>query len=131
MKKWLWRWGPALLMMALIFAASGTPGNDLPDFGAWNFDFYKGGHMAGYALLAIAWLRALRNSGPVTRRLQLMSILLAGLYAITDEAHQLFTPGRTSSAIDVGIDVAGAIAGVVVCAWFHSWRDSRARAGQR
>jgi VanZ family protein len=129
MKSWLWRWGPSLLIMALIFTASGTPGNDLPDFGAWNFDIYKGGHMAGYALLAIAYLRALTSARPIPWRLQLLAIALAGLYAITDEVHQLFTPARTPSPIDVGIDVAGAIIGVILWAWIHTSRAPEGPAG--
>jgi VanZ family protein len=39
---------------------------------------------------------------------------MAVLYAITDEFHQTFTPGRNASITDVGIDAVGAILGVLV-----------------
>ncbi len=131
MNLWLRRWGPAVLMMILIFAASSTPGHDLPSFGTWDFDVKKGGHMTGYALLAAGYLHALANSRPFSRRLLVLSVCLAGIYAITDEFHQLFTPGRTSSPIDVGIDVVGAAIGVLLWAWIRSIRTARVAAGQK
>lgn len=39
--------------------------------------------------------------------------LIGTAYAITDEFHQLFVPGRTYSAIDVCIDSAGVLLGVI------------------
>ena len=59
MKGFLSRWGPALVLMAVIFAASATPGEDLPNAGAWDTLFKKGGHLLGYALLGAAYLRGL------------------------------------------------------------------------
>jgi VanZ family protein len=107
-------------MMIAIFVASATPGTDLPDFGTWDFDVKKGGHMLGYALLAMSYLHALANSHRITRRLLVLAIVLAGLYAVTDEIHQLFTPGRTSSPIDVAIDTVGAAIGALLWAWIRS-----------
>lgn len=42
--------------------------------------------------------------------------LTAALYAATDEAHQLFVPGRSGQISDVILDSAGALAGVLVLA---------------
>ncbi len=42
------RWGPAVLMMAVIFTASSFPSRDLPSFGLWDRLVKKGGHMLGY-----------------------------------------------------------------------------------
>lgn len=39
----------------------------------------------------------------------IISIILTFIYACTDEIHQIFVQGRTSSFIDVLIDTAGAI----------------------
>jgi len=41
-------------------------------------------------------------------------MLFGILYAITDEIHQLFVPGRTSSPLDVGIDSLGIVTGIVI-----------------
>lgn len=44
----------------------------------------------------------------------LVSILLAFLYACSDELHQYFVPGRSSEFRDVCIDTCGAIFGIIV-----------------
>jgi hypothetical protein len=117
------RWGPALLIMAVIFVASSIPRNEMPSFGLWDWVVKKGGHMLGYALLALAYLRGLTtNSGPrPTVRQMLLAVALAGLYALTDEFHQLFVPGRSAAALDVLIDTLGASLGVGVWEFGRRW----------
>jgi len=121
---WILRWGPAVLVMAIIFAASATPGSDLPAFGAWDLVFKKGGHMLGYALLSIAYFHAL-NHGRLSRRLVFPAFFLACLYAAFDEWHQRFTPGRTPALGDILIDATGAAIGLALWCWLRS--KSRAR----
>lgn len=43
------------------------------------------------------------------------SILCGAVYAITDEVHQLFVPGRSGMIKDVFIDSLGIITGVLIC----------------
>lgn len=43
------------------------------------------------------------------------SLLVGALYAITDEIHQLFVPGRSGMIKDIFIDTLGIITGVIVC----------------
>lgn len=121
MKSWMGRWSPAILMMTAIFLASGTPGQDLPRFGNWDYFAKKGGHMLGYALLASAYLRALSPGTGVSRNRLPISLILAALYAFSDEWHQRFVPGRTASIYDVLIDTAGATIGLAVF-YFVSFR---------
>ena len=117
MKDWLWHWGPAIIVMVIIFIASATPGSDLPKFGTWDLFAKKGGHMLGYALLASAYVHGM-NKGGKTSFLKLMAaVCLAGLYAASDEFHQRFTPGRTPSIYDVCIDTVGAGIGVSIWSW--------------
>ena len=42
------------------------------------------------------------------------SICIGVTYAVTDEIHQSFTPGRGASMIDVGIDSAGVLTGIFI-----------------
>jgi VanZ family protein len=128
MKLWLRRWGPSIIIMILIFIASGTPGEELPDFGGFDFDVKKGGHMTGYAMLAASFLYALAGSQRLTKRILAFSVILAGLYAMTDEFHQMFTPGRTPSWIDVSIDTVGATIGALLWTWGCAIRSARKRA---
>jgi hypothetical protein len=111
-KDWIWRWGPACIMMTLIFTASGTSGQDLPHFGFLDLIVKKGGHAFGYALLGISYLRGLTKGRNVSPGQLLLAVMLASLYAATDEFHQSFTPGRSPSVEDVIIDTIGATAGV-------------------
>jgi len=118
MKGFLSRWGPALVLMAVIFAASATPGEDLPNAGDWDTLFKKGGHLLGYALLGAAYLRGLAaGRRPAVRDVGL-AVFLAVLYATSDEIHQRFTPGRTPAAADVGIDVLGSALGAGLRGWW-------------
>ena len=112
----LLRWLPAVVMMLVIFAFSAQSVQVLPDFGWADYLVKKGGHMVGYALLALSFWYALEWRSD--RRW--LAWLLAILYAITDELHQSYVPGRHPSIWDVVIfDNLGAlislwIAGVFV-----------------
>ena len=107
------RFGPALAIMVVIFLASATPGDDLPDFGLLDLLMKKGGHALGYALLGIAYLWCLAPSqGPARAGLAALAVGLAALYGASDELHQAFVPGRRPSGLDVLIDTTGALVGV-------------------
>jgi VanZ family protein len=123
LRKFSWRWGPAVAMMAVIYLASDTPSNDIPGFGPWDTLVKKGGHALGYGLLAAAVLRGLAPEAgrAAVGRAALTAWLLAGLYAVSDEIHQGFIPGRTPSAVDVVIDAAGAAAGLGVWIALRAW----------
>ena len=112
------------MMMAVIFTASSFPSRSLPHFGLWDWLVKKGGHMLGYALLAVAYARGLAGGARPTRRQLLAAVALAGLYAITDEFHQWFVAGRGAAATDVLIDTVGAGLGVGV------WEYGRGRMGE-
>jgi VanZ family protein len=114
MKSWIYRWGPAIVIMAIIFSASATPGSDIPEFGSWDEFFKKGGHMLGYALLATAFYHSLNSSKRSIKQKFILVLCIVALYAASDEFHQRFTPGRTASFRDVVIDVAGGLIGIAV-----------------
>ena len=122
MKKCIFRWLPAVTMMTMIFIASSMPGNEVPEFGTIDLIVKKGGHMIGYALLAIACFFAAYCESKKVFRAAFLSLCLAIAYAASDEYHQSFTPGRSPSILDVGIDTVGAIIGTVVTAFFVKTR---------
>lgn len=127
MTRLLYRWGPAIIIMGIIFIASSTPGSDLPDFGSVNFLAMKGGHLLGYILLSAAFLHGLSNGGPITRSRIAVTWILVILYAVLDEWHQSFTPGRNPAFLDVSIDTAGGFLGVAFLYFIkkrlrHPWK---------
>ena len=103
------RWGPALLMMAVIFAFSSTPSNKLPNFNWADLIVKKGGHALGYGLLALPYLHGLKGNDHGDRsRWFYIAWVMAVLYSATDEFHQSFVPGRHPALTDVVIDAIGA-----------------------
>lgn len=107
----LWRWLPAILWMAVLFAASATPSRDIPAFGVVDYLVKKGGHMLGYAVLALLLRRAL-SWDP---KRAWLAWVLAVLYALTDEFHQSFVPGRHPALFDALVfDGGGAALAVLI-----------------
>jgi VanZ family protein len=98
-------WLPVVAWAGLIFALSSIP--DLgTGLGGWDLLLRKLAHAAEYAVLGALLLRALGRELPA---------VLAGVaYAVTDEMHQAFVPGRQGAALDVLVDAAGVLIGVYV-----------------
>jgi VanZ family protein len=110
----LWIWGPVLVVMAVIFAAS-----SLQDLDALPGDLSdKTGHFAGYAMLAVVVLRATAGARwqGVTVRSCLLAWLICVAYGASDEFHQGFVPGRTVALDDWVADAAGAATAILAIA---------------
>ena len=114
MKKAFLRWLPALVVMATIFGFSSIPSTIMPNFGSSDLFVKKGGHMLGYGLLALAYWYGLRFE----KRSWWLALLLAVLYALSDEYHQSFVAGRHPSWVDaLLIDPSGASIALAVAYW--------------
>lgn len=96
-----WRWLPMLAWMALIVYVSHQPSADIPQFGTWDLLVKKGSHFGAYFILA--WLArfALGRWD--------WALLLTAVYAVSDEYHQTFIPGRDGNLLDVLIDTLGGL----------------------
>ena len=131
-------WLPAALWMGVIFAMSAAPGDvsgaqsglivrvitavhglffgDAPlapdALDLLHTLVRKAAHMSEYAVLALFYLHALRQSK--ARRPMRTALVLCALYAATDEFHQAFVPDRGPSPVDVMIDTAGACIGLAL-----------------
>ena len=112
-------WLPVVVWAMVIFAFSSVPSLST-ELGTWDTILRKLAHLAEYAILGALLVRATRRPG--------LAVLLAALYAATDEMHQLFVEGRHGSPIDVGIDTVGAVAGVLVWQWLSRPRSRPATA---
>jgi VanZ family protein len=119
------RWWPAFAVMAVIFVASSIPGSTMPDMGDFDFSLKKTGHATGYGLLAAAYLRALTEGRLASIRQIFLAAFMTLAYAISDECHQIFTPGRNASPVDVMIDLAGAIIGLTLWIWTRKQAAAR------
>jgi VanZ family protein len=93
--------------MALIYFLSSRHlqiPSQLPEY------FDKIAHVLLYMPLAFLFFSAMKKSG-FHKYIFFISILLAGVYGITDEFHQSFVPGRDAASADVAADFVGSIIG--------------------
>jgi VanZ family protein len=116
---WIARFGPAVVVMAVIFLASSIPSAQMPHVGSWDVILKKGGHMTGYALLALSLVRGQGKTGWKAYLLVWIGCLL---YAVSDEFHQSFVSGRNPAPTDVGIDLVGSFIGLWLIARSQSMR---------
>ncbi|MBP9807739.1 VanZ family protein [bacterium] len=123
-------WGLALLWMAVIFAFSNQANS-----GAYteaylqdaNVPIRKLAHMFEFAVLALLYQAALVGSlmpqGEAEFETKFknywFALALAVLYALADEFHQAFVPGRSASLFDAGVDAAGALIGLTCAYWLR------------
>jgi VanZ family protein len=98
------RWLPVLAWAGLIFALSSIP-SLATGLGAWDLALRKLAHATEYAVLGLLLARALAER----------PALWVGIaYAVSDEVHQRFVPGRAGALLDVAIDAAGVLAGILL-----------------
>jgi len=70
----------------------------------------KTAHFTEYFILGILVHNMIHNYNKKTY----LSIIICIIYAICDEIHQLFVPGRSGQMLDVLIDVLGSLLGIYI-----------------
>lgn len=73
----------------------------------------KSAHFIAYMILGILAILLFLQYENINKKPQL-AFLLCVVYAISDEVHQLFVPGRSGQVSDVIIDLSGSFVGIVV-----------------
>lgn len=138
MKKYV-KLGLLLLVMALIFFFSAQPADNSTVQTNFVIDIlysiYKGlffnseltvqeftvalfkpvrklAHFSEFALLGI--LAYLNINEYRKKNVVILSIVFSALYALTDEIHQIFVPGRACALFDMFIDTCGATFGIIL-----------------
>ncbi|MDI9513037.1 MAG: VanZ family protein [Bacillota bacterium] len=135
-KKRLWLWILPLIWMCIIFGLSHQAADESSDLsgnflrivdrflGLLGLDIDEGvlhslvrktAHFLLYFVLAcLLYIAAYFNV-----RSRIKTIVISGLvsiaYAITDEIHQYFVPGRSCELRDVLIDTSGAVLAILCC----------------
>lgn len=101
------RFIPAIIWMGIIFYFSSRQTTGIGGDSYWTrFLILKSFHLIEYAILFILINFALNSI--------FISIIVSYLYGVTDEIHQLLTPGRTSKFTDTLFDLSGIIIGFLV-----------------
>lgn len=97
---------PTLIWMSVIFYFSSRQTTSIGTNTTDRFLILKSFHLIEYAFLAILLSFAILKKKWV--------ILIAYLYAISDEVHQSFVPGRTARFRDTLIDLIGISLGILI-----------------
>jgi len=137
-------WIPAIVWMVLIFSLSAQPATESDGFSKsiteliietigrilpldletsttadlvsqFNHIVRKMAHFSAYLVLGSLVTNALFKSGIRGYKAFFYSMMICVLYAISDEFHQLFVPGRGGQIKDVLIDSSGALVGIIIC----------------
>lgn len=97
----------------ILFLGTTLPGDQLPETPSGD----KFNHFAGYAVLSFllfSWMRIKKGSAAGEIRLFQKTFLITAIYAVLDEVHQLFIPGRFFEWYDILADINGAVLGLAV-----------------
>lgn len=112
---------PPFAYAALVFYLSSLPSwkikavSSIPDYLL---------HFAEYAVFALLSIRFVRNigKGNINGKANIIVIIILALFAISDEWHQSFVPGRFASVPDFITDLAGIVAGVGIYLMFLRYK---------
>lgn len=141
LRRLLFDWFPLLLWMGWIYWISARPSTPHPGrkVGVSDDLFDYSAHAFTFGLLTILAWRALRRPPYGTSTAATWPIwcsaTVAALYAISDEVHQSFVPGRWAKVEDWLADMAGVLlTSILLFAWQRwgpklvlHWRGKHAR----
>lgn len=97
----------------VLFLGTTLPSDKLPDTPSGD----KFNHFAGYAVLSFllfTWMRFRKGNAAGEIKLFQKSFIIAAVYGVFDEIHQLFIPGRFFEWYDILADINGAALGLAV-----------------
>jgi len=109
-------WLITVAYMGLIYFLSSLSGDRLPGLTHGSDKII---HACAYAVMSFLCFHSLSSSG-IKRHCFLIVLLLTSIYAVSDEFHQYFVPGREASTGDLIADFIGAFIGssfawVMIC----------------
>ena len=139
MKRNIFSWSLAILWMGLIFYFSHQPASESSELSSGitevivdmvntiapdkdivlNYDnisflIRKSAHFGVYLILGLLVSNGLILSKMSRARVMYLAFLICVLYAISDELHQLFIPGRSGQISDVLLDSTGGLGGILL-----------------
>jgi VanZ family protein len=98
---------PSLVILVGIFIISDQPRVELPEMNIWQMDKFL--HVIAYFVLGCTLAMAVEGNfkGSSQKAKIWMVVIIGALYAIEDEFHQSFVPGRSSDIFDILADFIG------------------------
>jgi VanZ family protein len=107
-------WGPLLFWLVLIFILSSFHKTHIPKSKYVSWD--KVAHASEYSVLGYLTARALFFAGWhwLKANFVWITIVFGLLYALSDEFHQYFVPGRSCDIRDAAADLVGVVIGCLI-----------------
>lgn len=112
-------WLPVIVWCIVIFILSSIPTLPSPKILWWDFVLKKSAHMIEYGILYFLFFRAVNDSvvnlsgsvqNPQASAVKkAIPFIFCLFYAISDEYHQSFVPGRHAKVMDIGFDFLGMV----------------------
>ncbi|MCX6783733.1 MAG: VanZ family protein [candidate division WWE3 bacterium] len=106
MKRLLTIYLPIFIWAGLIFLGSSTVGRSVSNVRLIDFLAHKFVHVTEYVIFYVLLQRSTKKWW--------LSLIILGIFAITDEIHQSFVPGRSPRITDVLIDISSGTLGIVI-----------------
>lgn len=85
----------------------------------------KGAHFTIYFILGLSLISLIKEYRIINVKSIIIALIIAILYAISDEIHQLFIPGREGKILDVFIDGTGSTIGIYLYYIFYKIRRNK------
>lgn len=122
--------------IGILFGQMFVPGFDEMDekeqmafAGMIDHPIRKTAHATEYAVLGFLIAGSYDDRTKKRLRLILVPLLAGALYAVSDEIHQMFVPGRSCQISDMLLDscgvLVGSLAGMLVFTWRHHEKKKR------
>lgn len=89
------------------------------------FYIRKAAHFTEYLILGILVLNFLSTYGKINKKMFIIALICCYLYAVSDEVHQIFIPGRTAKVLDTLIDGSGSLIGLIIYTWYSKRKKCR------
>lgn len=124
-RKGLFVYFPLAVYWLALFIATSIPTTYIPSVGVGD----KFSHFFAYLLLSVLiYLTfSLQNKFDLLNKFPgRLTILIASVYGIFDELHQMLIPGRSAEVLDWVADFLGILVGVFVTKWYlHKFGNNR------
>lgn len=107
-KLFFFYWLPVILYAGIIFLFSSQDGRGIPALFLGQDVIF---HIVEYTGFAYLIYRLIKQCRPLRKPGQALALVLLVIfiYALTDEYHQSFVPGRTAEIFDVAMDCLGGL----------------------
>ncbi len=82
-------------------------------------------HLIIFLILGVLLLNALNQSDSNERVNFVLALLISLIYAISDEIHQIYVPGRVGQIYDVLVDFLGSLIGIKIFIIYNNFKKNR------